>query len=169
MRVFRCFLLLFCLGIPATSLAAGGGVAVKKCAMLDDRYRDANEIGTLQKGDAVKILRRKGGWVSLSAGGKTGWTRMLCIRRGDAGKKASALTEASGVLGLATGRAGSGNVVAATGVRGLDEEDLKGATFNGQELKKLKSYGASEAKARKFAGKAGLKLKQVEFIPAAKQ
>lgn len=169
MRVFRYSLLLFCLGIPATALAAQDGVAVKKCAILDDRYRDANEIGTLKKGDTVKVLRRRGGWISISAGGTKGWTRMLCIRRGDAGKKASALTEASGVLGLATGRAGSGNVVAATGVRGLDEEDLKEAKFNGQELKKLKSYAASEAKARKFAGKAGLKSKQVEFIPAAKK
>ncbi len=169
MRVFGCSLLLFCLGISAPSLAARGDVAVKECAILDNRYRDANEIGTLTEGDTVKVLRRRGGWVSISVGGKRGWTRLLCVRRGDAGKKASALTEASGVLGLATGRAGAGNVVAATGVRGLDEEDLKRAKFNGQELKKLKSYAAPERKAREFAGKAGLKSRQVEFIPAAKQ
>jgi len=168
MRILRYSLLLLCLGMPATLLAAEGGVAVKKCVILDDRYRDANEIGTLKKGDTVNVLRRRGGWISISAGGTKGWTRLLCIRRGDAGKKASALAEASGVLGLATGRAGSGNVVAATGVRGLDEEDLKGAKFNGQELNKLKSYAVSGKKARKFAGKAGLKSTQVDFIPAAK-
>ncbi len=66
--------------------------------------------------------------------GKTGWVRMLYIRRGASGENASAATEASGVLGLATGRAGSGNVVAATGVRGLDEEDLKEAEFNENEF-----------------------------------
>ena len=77
--------------------------------------------------------------------------------------------EFTGTIGLATGRAGSGNVVAATGVRGLDEEDLKEAEFNGEELHKLKSYAASEAKARKYAGKAGLKSIQVEFIAAAKK
>ena len=140
MRVFKCFLLLFCLGFPATALAAQGGVAVKACAILDDRFRDANEIGTLKEGDTVNVLRRKGGWVSISAGGTKGWTRMLCIRRGDAGKKASALTEASGVLGLATGRAGTGNVVAATGVRGLEEEGLEAVKFNGSELDTGKSY-----------------------------
>ena len=49
--------------------AETGGVAVRDCPMLDDRYKDANEIATLSEGDAVKIVRRKGGWVNISATG----------------------------------------------------------------------------------------------------
>ncbi len=83
---------------------------------------------------------------------------------GGISEKASVATEASGVLGLATGRAGSGNVVAATGVRGLDEEKLKEAEFNEQELQTLKTYRTSKKQAQGFANQAGLQVQKVPFI-----
>jgi hypothetical protein len=89
---------------------------------------------------------------------------MLYIRRGAAGAQASVTTEASGVLGLATGRAGGGNVVAATGVRGLDEENLKEAEFNEKELRKLKTFSSSAKEAKAFAKQAELKSQQVPYM-----
>jgi hypothetical protein len=102
--------------------------------------------------------------LQVSAKGKTGWVRMLYVRRGASGEKASAVKEASGVLGLATGRAGSGNVVAATGVRGLDEEELKEAEFNKKEFQKLQTYLTSKKDAQHFAQQAGLQSQTVPFI-----
>ncbi|MGD9852941.1 MAG: SH3 domain-containing protein [Nitrospirales bacterium] len=131
---------------------------------MSEPFRDARTVGSLKEGDTLEILKRKGGWLQVSAKGKTGWVRMLYVRRGGSGEKVSAVKEASGVLGLATGRAGSGNVVAATGVRGLDEEELKEAEFNEKELQKLKTYLTSKKDAQKYADQAGLKTQTVPFI-----
>ena len=149
---------------PLQAQASEHGVVVRSCQVMSEPYQDARSVTSLHEGDTVEIFKRKGGWLKISARGKTGWVRMLSIRRGAAGAQASAITEASGVLGLATGRAGSGNVVAATGVRGLDEEDLKQAEFNETELQTLKTYGISKKDAKMFANQAGLTTQTVPFM-----
>ena len=149
-----------------TSMAADTGFAVRTSKIMDKPFRDAKAIGTLKKGDNVNILKRKGGWLRISKGESKGWVRMMRVRRGKPGGKPAAGTEAKGVLGLASGRAGSGNVVASTGVRGLSEEELKEAAFNGKELKKLESFNISNKDARVFAKEAKLVSRSVDFLPA---
>jgi hypothetical protein len=151
-------------GSPMEGRASDPGVAVRSCEVMSEPFRDARTVASLKEGDALDILTRKGGWLQVSAKGKTGWVRMLYVRRGASGEKASAVKEASGVLGLATGRAGSGNVVAATGVRGLDEEELKEAEFNKKEFQKLQTYLTSKKDAQNFAQQAGLQSQTVPFI-----
>ncbi|HNP62080.1 MAG TPA: SH3 domain-containing protein [Nitrospirales bacterium] len=149
---------------PAGGNAADPGIAVRSCQVMSEPFKDAQEVTSLKEGDTVEILKRKGGWLQVSQKGHTGWVRMLYIRRGASAENVSAATEASGLLGLATGRAGSGNVVAATGVRGLNEEELKEAKFNEHELQKLKTYRASKKQAQEFANQAGLTVQKVPFI-----
>lgn len=159
------FLAMFLIWVsPIGGEASDPGVAVRSCQVMNEPFKDAREVTSLKEGDTIEILKRKGGWLQVSGKGKTGWVRMLYIRRGASGEKVSARTEASGVLGLATGRAGSGNVVAATGVRGLDEEELKEAEFNEQELQTLKTYRTSKKQAQEFANQAKLKGQKVPFI-----
>lgn len=162
------FLFLFSISLvyPVSSWASESGMAVKSCKVLDEPFADARAIASLKEGDPVEIVSRKGGWVNVTTRGKTGWVRMLFIRRGAAGKT-SAVAEASGVLGLATGRSGKGNVVAATGVRGLSEEELKGATYNEREFTKLQTYATSNQEAQSFAKEGGLQAQQVDFLEAA--
>ena len=165
---FRTLLLIGLFGVfPITGIASDSGVAVRSCEVMDSPFRDARAVASLKEGDTLEILQRKGGWLQISAKGKTGWVRMLFVRRGASGEKASAVKEASGVLGLASGRAGSGNVVAATGVRGLDEEELKDAEFNEKEIQTLKTYRTTKKDAQAFAGQAGLKVQKVPFIQPA--
>lgn len=165
MRKWGAFLAILCMWVVASEgNAADPGVAVRSCQIMSEPFKDAREVTSLQEGDPVEILKRKGGWLQVSHKGKTGWVRMLSIRRGASGQKASAATEASGLLGLATGRAGSGNVVAATGVRGLDEEELKEAAFNEKELQLLKKYRTSKKEAQEFSNQAGLNVQKVPFI-----
>ena len=156
-------LLALCVVFPMMASASESGVAVKSCKVLQEPFADAREIASLKEGDPVDIVTRKGGWLNITTRGKTGWVRMLFVRRGAAGKT-SAVTEASGVLGLATGRSGKGNVVAATGVRGLNEEELKSATFNKQEFTKLKTYGTTNTEAQLFAQEGGLRPQKIEFL-----
>ena len=86
---------------------------------------------------------------------------MLSVRRGEARK----LTAGAGELfGLATGRAGSGRVVATTGIRGLDEEQLKQAKYNGSELKKLNTFTVTSAQAKTFAREGKLTVRHVGYL-----
>ncbi len=128
LNAVKYFLIIMCvIHLTTSSYASSSGFALRRCMVMDGPYRDANKIAYLDKGASLEILNRKGGWLKISAGDIQGWVRMLYIKRGEVDSKPSAGTKESSVLGLATGRSGSGNVVAATGVRGLGEEDLKEA------------------------------------------
>ncbi len=160
------FVLVFVIsvGYPIAASASESGVAARNCKVMNEPFADAREIASLKAGDSVDIGTRKGGWLQVTTKGKTGWVRMLFVRRGAVAGKASVGTQAFGVLGLATGRSGKGNVVAATGVRGLSEEELKGAAYNAQEFTKLKKYGISKQEAQSFAKEGGLQSRRVEFL-----
>jgi hypothetical protein len=97
-----------------------------------------------------------------------GWVRMLSVRRGEA-RKASAEGEVSGLLGLASGRAGTGKVVATTGIRGLSEEQLKAAKYSESELKLSDSFVETLAEARKFAARGKLVPRNIDYLSAPAQ
>lgn len=148
-------------------LFAEPGYLIRSSDLMDEPYRDATPLVELKEGEPVEILKRKGGWLQIESAGKKGWIRMSKIRKGKAPAQPTAGSEAGGVLDLASGRAGTGNVVSATGVRGLNEEQLKEAKFDAGEVKKLDSFAVSEQKAIRFAQAAKLVARELEFIPAA--
>ena len=158
------FVLLLCMVLP---VLAEPGHVIRSCDLMDEPYRDANVLTSLDEGAAIEILKRKGGWLNISVGEQAGWVRMSKIRKGEAAAAPDSGTEASGVLELASGRAGTGNVVATTGVRGLSEEELKEAQFNAVEIKKLESFAVPEKQARNFARNGKLVARQLEFLPDA--
>ena len=94
--------------------------------------------------------------------------RILSVRKGAAGG-GSAAAEIAGVAGVATGRAGTGQVVSTTGVRGLGEEDLKSAKFNEEELKKAEAAGISADEAKQFGAQGDLAARQVSWLPVSRE
>ena len=146
-----------------TALAGDAGTALKADDLKAEPFRDAKTVGSLATGDRVEILKKEGGWLQVKSAKGSGWVRMLSIRRGEARKGSG---DAAGVLGLASGRAGTGQVVATTGIRGLNEEELKAAKYNETELKKAESFGTTQAEARKFAAEGQLVPRKVEYLPA---
>ena len=150
-------------------LFAEPGYIIRSSDLMDEPYRDAEPLAELEAGISVEILKRKGGWLQVESEGKSGWVRMSKVRKGKAPTEPTAESEAGGVLGLASGRAGTGNVVSATGVRGLNEEELKEAEFDAREVKKLESFAISKQKAAQFAEAGKLVTKELAFIPAATQ
>ncbi len=166
MRKIQCPILIILL-LAASSLFAEPGYMVRTSDLMDEPYRDANVLIVLEEGTPVEILKRKGGWLEIKAEDKTGWARMSSIRKGEAVENPDSETETKGVLDLASGRAGTGNVVSATGVRGLSEEDLKEAKFNLAEIRKMESFTVNEKKASRFARKGKLNVRQLEFLPDA--
>ena len=154
---------LFILCMPAV-LAVETGTALKADAIKKEPFSDAQTIATLAAGDKVNIFKKDGGWLNVKSAKGNGWVRMLSIRRGDSQKEKSL---AAGVMGLASGRAGTGKVVATTGIRGLDEEDLKTAKFDAGELKLDESFATTRAEAQKFANQGKLMPLSFDYLPAA--
>ena len=149
--------------LPA--VAADVGRLQKAEPLRAQPYRDARVLSTLAAGDRVEIQKRQGGWFQVKSARGRGWVRMLSVRRAEAGK-AGAATEVSGLLALASGRAGTGTVVATTGIRGLNEEQLKAAKYSAAELQLSDGYVQSSADARRFAARGKLVARAVDYLAA---
>lgn len=165
MSILRCcpIMLAVLLAMPAAH-AGESGTTVKADELKAEPFRDAITVSVLAAGDKVEILKKDGGWLQIKSAKGSGWVRMLSIRRGEA-RKTTAGGEVAGLAGMASGRAGTGRVVAATGIRGLDEEELKAAKYNETELKLAESYLASRAEAQKFAAKGKLAARRMDYLP----
>lgn len=164
----RIILVLLGMSLFAASpaLAEETGTALKPVEIKAEPFRDAKRVGALKAGDKVEILNRRAGWFQVKSAKGSGWVRMLSIRRGEARKRT---VDAEGILGLASGRAGTGRVVATTGIRGLSEEDLKTAKFNEKELKKIESFAVTSQAAEKFAAQGNLVGQKIEYLPLPKK
>lgn len=165
MNAMRTILLVLAMLTMPLAMAAETGTALKAETMRAEPFGDAKPLGALAAGEKVSILKKDGGWLKVKSAKSSGWVRMLSIRKGEARKGGS---DASGVLALASGRAGTGKVVATTGVRGLNEEELKAAKFNEEELKLAESYASSKPEAAKFSAQGKLVARPFDYLPAPK-
>jgi hypothetical protein len=123
---------------------------------------DAATVTELAADAAVDAGERSGGWVRVrTPAGAEGWVKMLALRYGGAGgakRGDSGLAQAVNVA-----RSGSSGTQVTTGVRGLDENDLKTARPNPAELKKLQGYAESKHASSNFAEGGKLKAQRVEY------
>jgi hypothetical protein len=150
------------------ALAQEAGTMLKDDAVRVEPYADAPLALNLKKGAAVTIIKRAGGWYQVKAGATQGWVRMLSVRRG-AAAQTNAMKEAGGAAAIATGRAGTGQVVSTTGVRGLSEAELKAAKYDEAQIKKAESFAVAAAVAQSFAQQGKLKPIRFEYLPAPAQ
>ena len=148
------------------ALAAESGTALKATEIRAEPYSDGKVLAMLNTGDKVDILKKEGGWLRVKNSKTSGWVRMLSIAKGGARKGSG---DAAGVLSLASGRAGTGKVVATTGIRGLSEEELKAATFNAEELKRAESFITTRELAQTFAAQGQLTAQKLDYLPAPKE
>jgi hypothetical protein len=146
----------------STAAAAETGAALKSDSLRAEPFSDAKTVGNIARGDKLDIVEKKGAWLKVKSAKTSGWVRLLSVKRGTLGKA----DNAAGVLDLASGRSGTGQVVSTTGVRGLSEEDLKAAKFNEDEMKKLEANGISADEARKFATAGHLEARKLDYLPA---
>ena len=150
---------------PAAKMAPTPGTVVRATELKDKPAVDAKTLKQLAAKTTLTVVDRQGGWLRVTAQGQQGWVRLLHVSTqppGAAGKT----SDLEAAKRIATGRAGSGNIVATSGIRGLNEEQLRTAAANPEELKKLDGYAATEAQASEYARKHGLAARRVE-APAA--
>jgi hypothetical protein len=119
----------------------------------------AASTGAVKAGAAVDILQRKGFWARVKSGASTGWLKLSRLSLGSS-------VSGNDIAALASGRTGSGNVVSASGGRGLDAADFERATPDSAAVAALSRTAASEAAAEKFARSGGLKTRKLDYMRA---
>ena len=143
--------------------AAETGSVIRADGIRVEPFRDAKKIATLSIGDKVEIVKKNGGWLLIKSPKGKGWVHMLNVRKGDIRKRSGNI---GGLLGMASGRAGTGKVVATTGIRGLDEFELQSAKFNESELNLVESYAITRAEAQVFATQGKLVALEFDYLPS---
>ncbi|MGB7815458.1 MAG: SH3 domain-containing protein [Methylotenera sp.] len=149
---------------PILALSGEAGTALKADTIRAEPFADAKTVGNFNKGDSVDILSKKGAWLQVKTKKNTGWVRILSVKRGSV----SGGNSAKGVLDVASGRAGTGQVVSTTGIRGLSAEELKAAKFNEEEMKKMESHTLSASDGQSFASAGGLSAIKMAYLKGTK-
>jgi hypothetical protein len=152
--------LLLC-AVSASAWSAPGTV-LRNEKLYSKPSSSASVAASVAKGASVNILAKQGGWLRVTAGKSTGWIRLLSVRAGAGGVGGAGLGD---VVGAATTKSDPSRVVAVAGLRGLNEEDLKQAKFNADELARLDAASVTATQARSFAGQAGLAAVKVPALP----
>jgi hypothetical protein len=146
---------------PALALAEPATV-IRATELKQSPATDAAAVATLAESTRVDALERKGGWTRVKAEGRAeGWVRMLALRYAGTGEAKQGDAGISQALNVA--RTGTSGAQVATGVRGLDAEQLANARPNPAELRKMESYSASRDSADGFAAKGRLSAQRVDF------
>lgn len=156
--------LILCASIAAPALAATGTM-IKNDALRQSASASAASVSKVSKGASVEILARQGGWTQIRHAGRTGWVRILSVKTitGSAGG------DALGLIEMGSAKRDPSRVVAVAGLRGLNEEELRAARFNANELLRLDQYISSRSDAEQFARSAGLRRLEVAYIKLPKR
>ena len=135
------------------------GIVIRAGDLFAEPFIDAAKLGSLSSNQPVTIVERRGGWLAVEVGGRRGWVRMLNVRlEAAAGPKTS----------TAAMRTGSTGRTVATGVKGLDEVDIRNASIDREQLNKLGELSVSAADARQQALQDNLKESKVDYLKPGK-
>jgi hypothetical protein len=158
--------------LTAMLLAAGPAAAQKvtveqNTPLYSEPRMESSQVAQLQQGTAGEVIGKQGVWLNLKTAAGTGWLFSFSVRF------ESQSAEGSSGTGSALGRVfaprrSNVSVTSTIGVRGIEEEDLKAATFNAEQMKLLDGYATSKEAAEKRARGAGLSRTSVEYLDAKK-
>jgi Bacterial SH3 domain len=148
-----------------SAMAPIPGTVTRQTELKAEPAPSARTLSTLAANTPVTITNRQGGWLRVTSGEARGWVRLLHVSSQPAASTSSARAELEAAARVATGRAGQGNVAVTTGIRGLDEKELREAKPNPEELARLESFGAQPAQAQAHAKSQSLERRQVPYPP----
>jgi hypothetical protein len=159
MRRWIAVLLAVCAG---GAWAAESGVLAKASDLKQEPFADAATVLALPAAAPVEVLARQGAWMKVTASGQTGWVRLLSVRLSAAPARAaeSGLAKAANVA-----LSGSSGTAVATGVRGLDREQIANAAPNPVEAARLEGFAATDSRARSFAQGGPLAEQNIPYLP----
>jgi hypothetical protein len=152
-------------GESTAKMAPTPATVTRETELKEKPFVDAKTLKRLPARTAVAIVDRSGGWVRVTSAGQQGWVRLLHVSSQPTGSAGASAKELESAAKIATGRAGSGNIVSTTGIRGLDEEQLREAKPNPAELQGLEGYTATKEQAAAYARTHKLERRQVGYLP----
>ena len=156
-------ILLACAWLPA--MAQEQAFTNRSTDLKDRGDAGAATVRNLPENTPVKVLARGGGWTRVDAGGQQGWVRVFHLRFPAVAETG---TSSSSTLSSMTSALGFGRqreqrtTIATTGIRGLSQEDLKNASPDEAELRRLQSFRADNAAAERFAREGKLSAQNVD-------
>ena len=148
----------------AAAPAAAQQVTLERDSPLYAEARlDASQVTQLKQGATGEVVGKQGAWLNLKTAGGSGWLFSFNVRfqsqqagSGDSGTGSTA--------GRLFGPRRTVAVTSSIGIRGIEEEDLKQATFNAEQMKLLDGYVATRQAAERGARASGLVPEQVDFM-----
>lgn len=150
------------------ALVAAEPVTVERDSVVRAEPRtDSAVVANFARGASGEALARQGAWVQVKTATATGWLYSFNVRFGAPAGSAGSAGDGAGagsVLGRVFAPRQKVNVTATLGIRGLDEEDLKQAQFDGGQLQVLDGFAASREQAEAHAGSAGLSATRIDYL-----
>jgi len=148
----------------AAAPAAAQQVTLERDSPLYAEPRlDASQVTQLKLGATGEVVGKQGVWLNLKTAGGSGWLFSFNVRfqsqqagSGDSGTGSTAGRLFSPRRTVA--------VTSSIGIRGIEEEDLRQATFNAAQMKLLDGYVATRQAAERGARASGLAPEQVDFM-----
>jgi hypothetical protein len=152
----------------AVAPAAAQQVTLERDSPLYAEPRlDAPQVTQLKQGAAGEVTGKQGGWLNLKTPDGTGWLFSFNVRF-PAQKTEGAESGTGAALGRVFGPRRSGSVTSSIGIRGLEEEDLRQASFNAGQMKLLDGFAATRQAAEERARTTGLAPANVDYLDANK-
>ena len=154
---------LFATGLLVGSVAHAGerGLLLRAGDLMAEPFIDAQKLGPLTPNQSVTIVERRGGWVAVEVGGRRGWVRLLNLRL----EPGAVLNDGHPIAALRTGSTGR---TVATGVKGLDEADIRNASPDRTQLAQLESQGVGDDAAKQYGSQNNLKENTVAYLKPGK-
>lgn len=153
--------LLMLVAQPATAAPPESALVIRAGDLMAQPFIDAAKLAPVTANQPVVILQRRGGWVNVQAGGKTGWLRALNLRLAPG-------TSGSLSRSAANLRTGSSGQTVTTGVKGLDEEQIRNASVDPVQLAKLATLAVPESAARGTAARKKLVENKIDYLKPGK-
>jgi|GEM_PF-542755 len=166
MKAWRAMLLGAALVTVTAAGAEAPGIVVQDAALRAQPSTGAETVARLDRGDAVALGQRAGGWIAVRTrvgAQRAGWMRVWHVRRQHAAdteegnpllaglKRFSRAVTGLFERGGGEPDTGNGQTVATFGVRGLDGGDIASAAPNAEGLERLAAARASPTDAKSYA------------------
>lgn len=116
-------------------------------------------VATASKNARVEVLERKGFWMKIKSGGVAGWVKLTGVAT-----DAPAGPGSGSLSGLASGRSGPGNIVSASGTRGLSEAELKAARPDAEAVKQVRTLAVASNDSAQFAAEGRLQARKLDYV-----
>lgn len=140
----------------ACLFAAAEPIVVERASPLSSGPTASSKVvAQLKQGTTGESLAQKGAWVNVQTAAGTGWVQSFNLRFVAPGTAKSAPSAPT---------ARRGPLTPTIGIRGLEAEDLRKATYDGQQLGLLDGYAVSKQEAEKNARASGLSAERIEYL-----